>query len=145
MDASGDPRQPDAGAQRMGAAEREAAVGALQAHYQAGRLTPEEYEDRSVRASRARTWAEVAPLFSDLPDPRPGPVTAALAATGPPPSAPQGLVRLPDRTRESIMSLTPLVALVLFFATHTWLWFLAIPIVAILLYGSDRGRSRRRY
>ena len=145
MDRSGDPRPQDVGAQRIGASEREAAVGALQAHYQAGRLTPEEYEDRSVRASRAATWAEVAPLFADLPDPRPGPVTAVLAAVAPPPSTPQGLIPLPDRTRETIMSLTPLVALVLFFVTHTWLWFLAIPIVGILLYGSDRGRSRRRY
>jgi Domain of unknown function (DUF1707) len=145
MDQIGDSRQPDAGGQRIGAAERDAAVSALQAHYQAGRLTPEEYEDRSVRASRAMTWAEIAPLFADLPEPRPTPVAAALAATTPPPSSPQGLVPLPDRTRETIMSLTPLLALVLFFVTHSWLWFLAIPIVAIVLYGSDRGRSRRRY
>jgi hypothetical protein len=144
MDQIGDPQQSDAGGQRIGAAEREAAVGALQAHYQAGRLTPEEYEDRSVRASRAMTWTEVAPLFADLPEPRPTPV-AAMLSTWPQSSAPQGLVPLPDRTREAIMSLTPLVALVLFFVTHTWLWFLAIPIVGILLYGSDRGRSRRRY
>jgi hypothetical protein len=144
MDQIGDPRGPDAGGQRLGAADRNASVGALQAHYQAGRLTPEEYEDRSVRASRAITWAEVAPLFADLPEPRPAPVAATLAATAPPPSTPQGLVPLPDRTREAIMSLTPLLALILFFVTHSWLWFLAIPIVGTVLYGSDRGRSRRR-
>ncbi|MGZ4604146.1 MAG: DUF1707 SHOCT-like domain-containing protein [Kineosporiaceae bacterium] len=143
MDQTGDPRASDDGAQRIGSAEREAAVSALQAHYEAGRLSPEEYEDRSVRASKATTLAEIAPLFADLPDPRPAPVAATLAAT-PPPPAPQGLVPLPDRTRDAIMSLTPLVALVLFFVTHVWLWFLAIPIVAILLYGSDRGRDRDR-
>ena len=145
MDETGDPRQPAVGGQRIGAAERESAVRALQVHYQAGRMTPEEYEDRSVRASRAMTWAEMAPLFADLPEPRPGPVAAALAGTTPPPAASQGLVPLPDRARETIMSLTPLLALVLFFVTHSWLWFLAIPIVGIILYGSDRGRSRRRY
>ena len=145
MDQIGDPRQPDVGGQRIGAAERDSAVRALQVHYQAGRLTPEEYEDRSVRASRAMTWAEVAPLFADLPEPRPGPVAAALAAAPPSPSTSQGLVPMPDRARETIMSLTPLLALVLFFVTHSWLWFLAIPIVGIILYGSDRGRSRRRY
>jgi Domain of unknown function (DUF1707) len=142
MDQIGDSRGPHAGGQRLGAADRNAAVGALQAHYQAGRLTPEEYEDRSVRASRAMTWAEVAPLFADLPEPRPAPVAATLAAAAPPPSTPQGLVPIPDRTREAIMSLTPLLALILFFVTHSWLWFLAIPIVGIVLYGSDRGRSR---
>jgi hypothetical protein len=144
MDEIGDSRRADAGGQRIGAAERDAAVGALQAHYQAGRLTPEEYEDRSVRVSRATTWGEVAPLFADLPEPRPTPVAAALAAATTPPDEPRGLVPLPDRTRETIMSLTPLVALVLFFVTQSWLWFLAIPIVGILLYGSNRGRSRRR-
>ncbi|HVN13957.1 MAG TPA: DUF1707 domain-containing protein [Kineosporiaceae bacterium] len=140
---SGDPRASDAGGQRIGSAERDAVVAALQAHYQAGRLTPEEYEDRSVRASKAMTWEEIAPLFADLPEPRPAPVAATLAATTAPP-APQGLLPMPDRARDTIMSLTPLVALLLFFVTHTWLWFLAIPIVAILLYGSDRGSDRRR-
>jgi hypothetical protein len=144
MDQTGDPGRPDAGGQRIGAAERDAAVRALQVHYQAGRLTPEEYEDRSVRVTQAMTWGEIAPLFADLPDPRPAAVSAALAASTPVPTAAQGLVPLPDRTRETIMSLTPLLALVLFFVTHSWLWFLAIPIVGILLYGSDRGRGRRR-
>ena len=144
MDQTGDPGQPDAGGQRIGATEREAAVRALQAHYQAARLTPEEYEDRSVRASRAMTWGEIVPLFVDLPEPRPAAVSAALAAATPVPTAQQGLVPLSDRARETIMSLTPLVALILFFVTRSWLWFLAIPIVGILLYGSDRGRQRRR-
>jgi hypothetical protein len=127
--------------QRIGSQERDVAVGALQQHYQAGRLTPEEYEDRSVRAGKAMTWAEIAPLFADLPEPRPGPIRVNLAA---PEARPQGLVPMSDRTRETIMSLTPLVALVLFFVTDfTWLWFLAIPVVGIILYGPDRSRRRR--
>ena len=40
------------------------------------------------------------------------------------------------------MAVTPLAALVLFFVTHTWLWFLAIPITGALLYGNDRKRRR---
>jgi hypothetical protein len=132
----------DAGAQRIGSAERDLAIGQLQQHYQAGRLTPEEYEDRSVRASRATTWAEVVPLFADLPEPRPGPVRVNLVAPQP---RPQGLVPVSDRTRETIMALTPMAALVLFFATgYLWYWFLAIPIMGILLYGPEgRGKSRR--
>ena len=44
----------------------------------------------------------------------------------------------------------PFLALVLFFTTGSWLWFLLVPIMGILLYGADgakntgRGRDRRR-
>jgi hypothetical protein len=137
MDHSG-----DAGGRRIGSAERDLAIEQLQQHYQAGRLTPEEYEDRSVRASKASTWGEIAPLFTDLPEPRPGPVHAELSV---PQGRPQGLVPLNDRARETIMALTPLVALVLFFTTPLgWVWFLAIPIVGIVLYGPEGRHGRRR-
>ncbi len=36
------------------------------------------------------------------------------------------------------MAVIPLIALVMFFVTRTWLWFLAIPIAAALLYGNGR-------
>lgn len=36
------------------------------------------------------------------------------------------------------MGLAPIAALVLFFLTRSWLWFLAIPAVGILLYGPFR-------
>jgi hypothetical protein len=144
MDQTGDHRIGDGGGQRIGSAERDLTIGQLQQHYQAGRLTPEEYEDRSVRASRAATWADITPLFADLPEPRPGPVRVDLMAPQP---RPQGLVPLNDRARETIMALTPLAALVLFFTTPLgWMWFLAIPIVGIVLYGPEgrRGRGHRR-
>jgi uncharacterized protein DUF1707 len=142
MDQIGDRQTGDGGGQRIGSAERDLAVGQLQQHYEAGRLTPEEYEDRSVRASKAMTWAEIAPLFTDLPEPRPGPIRVGLVAPQP---RSQGLIQVSDRARETIMAVTPLVALVLFFVTDfTWLWFLAIPLVGILLYGPDRHDRRRR-
>ena len=56
---------------RISDAEREAAVSALGEHFAAGRLTREEYDERSERAYAARTAAEVAPLFTDLPAPHP--------------------------------------------------------------------------
>ena len=131
-----------AGAQRVGAAERDAAIAALRAHAEAGRLKPEEYEDRQVAASRATTWGELTPLFADLPEPRPAPVAAALAQAPAPVPAAAGLP-VPERVRETIMSVTPIAALILFFVTHSWLWFLAIPLMGALLYGRDRGRGRR--
>jgi hypothetical protein len=125
---------------RIGSQERDTAVAALRTHLEAGRLTPEEYEDRSVTASRARTWAELAPVFADLPDPRPGPVAAHLAH--PAPASAGAFPALSEGVKERIMAVTPLAALVLFFVTHTWVWFLVIPIVGALLYGSDRKRRR---
>jgi hypothetical protein len=126
------------GEARIGSAERDSAVVALRAHLDAGRLTPEEYEERSVSATRARTWSEISPLFTDLPDPRPGPVAAELTRARPVGAFPG----LSEGARDRIMAVTPLVALVLFFLTRTWLWFLAIPIAGALLYGSDRRRRR---
>ena len=126
------------GEARIGSAERDSAVAALRTHLEAGRLTPEEYEDRSVSASRARTWGEIAPLFTDLPDPRPGPVAADLARTTR--AGTGAFPALSDGVRERIMAVTPLAALVLFFVTKTWVWFLAIPIAGALLYGSERKR-----
>jgi hypothetical protein len=142
----GDSGQVPGSAQRIGSAEREAAVKALEAHYAAGRLTPEEYEDRQVAASRATTWAEIAPLFADLPEPRPAPVAAALARTRTARTGPagQGIVPIPDRTRETLMALVPFVALILFFVTKTWIWFLLIPVAGILLYGADHNRDHDR-
>jgi hypothetical protein len=128
------------GEARIGSAERDSAVGALRTHLEAGRLTPEEYEERSVSASRARTWGEITPLFADLPDPRPGPVAAELTRTRPVGAG--AFPALSEGVRERIMAVTPLAALVLFFVTRTWIWFLAIPIAGALLYGSERRRRR---
>lgn len=43
--------------------------------------------------------------------------------------------------RNTIMGLTPIVALVLFFTTGSWLWFLVIPVVGVLLFGPGRRRD----
>ena len=144
--------------ERISSAERDGAIRALSAHRDAGRLDSGQFEARQVAATSAQTWAEVLPLFADLPEPRPAKVTALAAyappdspAAAPPGTGPgtvakpggSGLV-FPDRLRETVMALTPFAALVLFFTTHTWLWFLAIPVMGILLYGPEGRRGRRR-
>lgn len=156
---------------RIGDKERQAAVDALSVHREEGRLDPIEFEERQVTASRARTWTEIGPLFGDLPKPHPVGMPPDLAvpdrgALVVPPAAgkdhgmtgmaapverygsepaPVGLLgaRLPARARESVMALTPFAALLLFFGTGTWIWFLMIPIVAILLFGPDGDRKRQ--
>jgi DUF1707 SHOCT-like domain len=52
---------------RVSDAERDQAVAELSKHFQAGRLTQEEFEDRSGGALQARTGAELRALFTDLP------------------------------------------------------------------------------
>lgn len=52
---------------RIGDDDREAAVTALGEHYAAGRLTKDEYDERSQRAWEARTMSALSPLFADLP------------------------------------------------------------------------------
>jgi hypothetical protein len=154
---------PGQEAYRIGDAERSAAIDALNSHREAGQLDATEFEDRQVRVSRARTWAEIQPLFTDLPGPHPAgmpvpgvplpevvppaghsgtpgglPVAQPVPAQGPL----AGLV--PERYRTTVMALTPFAALLLFFGTHWWEWFLAIPIMGILLYGPDGSEERKR-
>ena len=56
---------------RIGTAERDAAMKALDEHLEAGRLDVDEYGERSARASVATTVPELAVLFDDLPAPHP--------------------------------------------------------------------------
>jgi hypothetical protein len=53
---------------RIGDAERDQAVATLSDHFVAGRLTQDEFEERSEQATRARYVDELTPLFDDLPD-----------------------------------------------------------------------------
>jgi hypothetical protein len=54
---------------RIGDDEREAAVRALGEHFAEGRLTKDEYDERSDKAWAARTRSALMPLFADLPRP----------------------------------------------------------------------------
>ena len=50
---------------RIGDAERDSAVGSLGDHFAAGRLSKEEFDERSDSAGRARTQSELDHLFAD--------------------------------------------------------------------------------
>lgn len=54
---------------RIGDAERDQAISSLGDHFAAGRLTREEFDERSDTALRARVGADLEPLFADLPQP----------------------------------------------------------------------------
>ena len=122
---------------RVGTAEREHAIAQLGEHWRAGRLDPGEHELRVTRAKAAVTQADLDVLFADLPQAGPAQEPAAAVSA----SGPSGFLQ---GQRDTIMALTPFVALVLFFVMGTWLWFLLIPVMGILLYGADGNRRQRR-
>jgi hypothetical protein len=68
---------------RVSDAERDQAVAELSEHFQSGRLTQEEFEDRSGRALQARTVSDLAGLFNDLPHNVVPAPTPAMPAMGP--------------------------------------------------------------
>jgi Domain of unknown function (DUF1707) len=74
---------------RVSDADRDQAVAELSEHFQSGRLTQDEFEDRSGRALQARTGGDLTELFTDLPGrpvvtawPAPGPAAAPVLAGG---------------------------------------------------------------
>ncbi|MGZ8749986.1 MAG: DUF1707 SHOCT-like domain-containing protein [Pseudonocardia sp.] len=132
---------------RIGTAERDAAMKALDAHLEAGRLDVDEYGERSARASVATTAPELAALFDDLPAPHPQlPGIPGLPPHAPPPppparTEPSGLEVWGPR----LVALSPFIAVALFLLTRQWIFFLLIPAAGVL-FGSQRrpGDGRRR-
>ena len=57
------------GEMRASDADRDLAIAGLSEHFQTGRLTQDEFDDRSARALQARTGRELTGLFTDLPVP----------------------------------------------------------------------------
>ena len=72
-------------AMRASDADRDAVVSDLSEHFQAGRLTAGEFDERTGRALTARTWGELGELVADLPAARPAaPAPAATPTAGRP-------------------------------------------------------------
>jgi len=68
-------------AMRASDADRDAVLSDLSEHFQAGRLTSEEFDERAGQALAARTWGELKDLLRDLPTTLPGPRLPARAAS----------------------------------------------------------------
>lgn len=104
---------------RIGDAERERAAAHLGEHYAQGRLTTDEHAERLDRIWAARTRADLAPVFADLPG---TPVAAPVPAR---------LRRRAGRPRFPIFPLAAVIVVVAF-ATHMPL-LLLVPLVAFVL------------
>ena len=71
-------------------ADRDAALSELSEHFQAGRLTAAEFDERAGQALAARTWGELKDLLRDLPAGRPGPRTPVVGSSAASPEQPSG-------------------------------------------------------
>jgi hypothetical protein len=114
---------------RASDADRDAVISDLGEHFQAGRLTAAELDERTGRALTARTWGELTELRADLPAIRPAPRIPAASS----PSARS--LPSPGRVAPPIMTaITGLViaALVLVAAYGGWgLIWLLVPALLI--------------
>jgi hypothetical protein len=122
---------------RVSDADRDRAVAELSEHFQAGRLTVDELEDRTGRALQARTGGELAELFADLPG-RPA------TATGPAPApAHAGSIR-PAWVPAVPIVLVAVIVLGGFLSGHPGLTVL-VPVLAFLVIrrlAGGRGDGR---
>ena len=141
---------------RASTAEREAALQALAAHHDAGRLDADEYEDRRGRAGDAVLRRDLDQLFTDLPPidgsgaggPR-GETATGTRSTDPTTTPPrEGMNRMDRRAQRradrgygsaptgrwrGVVALAPFVALGLFLWTDKWWVFLLVPVTAIIV------------
>jgi hypothetical protein len=134
---------------RIGDTEREQALEALGEHMTAGRLDLEEYGERSAKITAAKTRGDLTALFTDLPEPRPtfGPSRPVVQPIfNEVEQQSQQVVPLARRLASAVVPLVSILAVLLFFATRTWVVFLLIPatvIVASAMLGEDPRRRRR--
>jgi hypothetical protein len=125
------------GSLRVSDADRDRAIAELSEHYQAGRLTTEEFEDRTGRALQARTSADLAALFTDLPR-RQAPVTSAAVSA---PASPGQ--SWPARVPVVPLAILAVVAVLALLSGHPFhlAW---LPVVAIIVVRFLVGGGRRR-
>lgn len=146
--ATGDP--PESSDLRVGDAERAAAEQALQAHLQAGRITVDEYVDRSGAAVSATSGSALAALFTDLPAPHPSLPQPARAGTAslpgprtPPPAviSPAGVAGLSAPLLVSVLLLVAAVPTVTASPAAVWL---LLPLLVLMLGGSTTTTADRQ-
>ena len=131
---------------RVSDADRDRAISELSEHFQAGRLTAGEFDERSGQVLQARTGRELAALFADLPRDR-------AAVISPPPPGPAPAVRI---GMAAPVLVGVLVSLVVFahsqhglghhpaFAAPGPNFHPLVPILVVLLVSGFLARRRHR-
>jgi hypothetical protein len=129
------------GSMRVSDADRDQAIAELSEHYQAGRLTTEEFEDRTGRALQARTTADLTALFTDLPR-REAPMTGATATSAANTAPASPAKSWPARVPVAPVTILAVVAVLALLGGH--LFHIAwVPVVAIIVVRVLAGGRRR--
>ena len=102
-------------------ADRDAVLSELSEHFQAGRLTAAEFDDRAGPALAARTWGELSDLLRDLP--AAAGAQAAAASSAAPAERPSGRPVLPP---VALAGIVIAVALVVGVTPAWWLLFVML-------------------
>jgi Domain of unknown function (DUF1707) len=128
---------------RASDSDRDAVVSDLGEHFQAGRLTTEEFDERMGRALAARTWGELRDLLADLPTIRLGPQASATRSLSARPQRSSGRLAPP---LIAALAGIGIVAAVLVNATHDrwgfiWLLIPGLLIARRLIYCACAPRS----
>ncbi len=119
---------------RVGDAERDVAAASLGEHFAAGRLTRQEYDERSDLALQARTQAQLDRLFGDLPGASSAPRTDQPPSRRRPHPPSPWLARIPW---------VPLLVLLVVFAVLPHAPFLPLVLLGCLwFFGPWRHRAR---
>jgi hypothetical protein len=122
---------------RLSDAERDEAARVLGEHYAQGRLTADEHQERQDRLFAARTYADLPPIFHDLPGGsplHPAPVAPPRRAAY---AAPRGAAPSPRRVLR--VALFALLALLVVTHAHVLLFVLVVWLLFAVIGG--RGRS----
>ncbi|MBK7720754.1 MAG: DUF1707 domain-containing protein [Austwickia sp.] len=143
--------------ERIGNADRDAAVDALSGHLSAGRLTDGEFHERSERARSCQTRGELDAVFADLP----ATAAPAIAPYHPPTTRAEDrpvdrsmmhapVKRTPPERVQRLLAISGGLSLVLFFAIgfglHGWAWAWIVFLIPGLVrgyYGMGGGRDGR--
>ncbi len=124
---------------RIGDAEREEAAHELGEHYAMGRITTEEHSERLEQIWAARTAADLAPAFADLPRPRVAePVPSA-------PRAPRSWGPPRHRLPFPVKMLIALVTVVLVFTHLPWILIGLFVYVFAIRRFAHHGHHPRRH
>jgi hypothetical protein len=131
---------------RVSDADRESAMTALGEHMSTGRLSLDEYGDRSALVSTAKTRHDLLVLFDDLPEPWPKISGVDQVAATPVAPAPVTVARRRGMSAWVLAPLVPLawvLAIVVGVATGYWAVFL-IPLALTIFGAVLLGRGVRR-
>ena len=124
--------------------DRDAVVSDLGEHFQAGRLTAGEFDERTGQALAARTWGELRDLLADLPAAQAGPLASATRSPSAQPWRSSGRFALPPI---AVLAGIGIAVAVLVNVAHVrWglIWLLLPGLLVarrLICYGGAPGRS----